>query len=337
MIREAEDRFSYQFPDGLNPDVECIRLNLDPVNAVHRPLLAYVGIYLITQCFNLVGLQWCWGFTPSHSTTHSWGGPIQLLDHLYQSLFNLASHQPKDKITYWYRAPTDGQRKTPIVFVHGIGIGVLSYAEWISLLLSRLSDRPIFLVELPYVAMRMVDTVPTATETTKEVRQMLNQYGYDKAVYVSHSLGTAVTSWIIKLAPDTVAGTVMIDPICFLLHYHHVAFNFVHRLPKQLIEYLMYYGASREMYISYYISRHFQWFESICFVEHIQKTTLNNMAVFLSEKDRIVGSEDVYHYLLEHGINTYVMKGLEHAMFLINRKWKNTIIHQIETISSKTD
>ena len=108
--------------------------------------------------------------------------------------------------------------------------------EWISLLLSRLSDRPIFLVELPYVAMRMVDTVPTATETTKEVRQMLHQYGYDKAVYVSHSLGTAVTSWIIKLAPDTVAGTVMIDPICFLLHYHHVAFNFVHRLPRQLIE-----------------------------------------------------------------------------------------------------
>lgn len=41
------------------------------------------------------------------------------------------------------------------------------------------------------------------------------------------------------MAPETVAGVVMIDPICFLLHYHNVAFNFVHRVPKTILEVIL--------------------------------------------------------------------------------------------------
>lgn len=65
---------------------------------------------------------------------------------------------------------------------------------------------------------------------------MLSQYGYGKAVFVSHSLGTAVASWMMQQAPKRVAGVVMIDPIVFLLHFHSIAYNFVHRAPKQFME-----------------------------------------------------------------------------------------------------
>ncbi|KAI8066282.1 Alpha/Beta hydrolase protein [Gilbertella persicaria] len=332
MIRTTEAHFNSTLPNGLNTELECIRLNLDPVHAIHRPLVVYISVYLATQLFNLVFLKWCWGFTSNDSISGLWGGPLQYID----SLLNNTCSDGINKITYWYRKPSTQTSKTPIVFIHGIGAGVICYAEWIYQLLCHF-DRPVFLVELPYVAMHMVDAAPTAAETADEITRMLHTFGHTKAVYVSHSLGTAVTSWIMKLASNTVAGTVMIDPICFLLHYHHVAFNFVHRLPKRLMEYLLHYGASREMYISYYISRHFQWFESIYFVDQTQKVPLQNIAVFLSEKDGIVGSDQVYQYLLENDVNTYSMKGLEHAMFLINKKWKSTIIHQIDTISCKAD
>lgn len=65
---------------------------------------------------------------------------------------------------------------------------------------------------------------------------MLASHGYDEAVIVAHSLGTAVASWIANLSPKRVAGLVLVDPICFLLNYHHVAFNMLHRIPKRLIE-----------------------------------------------------------------------------------------------------
>jgi pimeloyl-ACP methyl ester carboxylesterase len=258
MLTSAEDWFHVDFQAGLNPQLECIRLNLDPVQAYHRPLLVYIILYLTTTIFNIVFLQLIWGFNYSADddmlTTAPgvvWGGTLGRIHDGFNStktfLFTNTTTVPvhdndEDKvvklknIAYFYR--NSNNKKTPIVFIHGIGIGVICYAEFIHQLSKSIlvDDRPIFLVELPYVSMHMVDYVPTASETVHEIQIMLNSFGYDKAVFVSHSLGTGVSSWVMNFSPDLIAGLVMIDPICFLLHYHHVAFNFVHRIPKTLLE-----------------------------------------------------------------------------------------------------
>ena len=53
-------------------------------------------------------------------------------------------------------------------------------------------DREIFIVELPYVSMRIVEDVPTMLETTSELCDMLAVHGHASAVFLGHSLGTAV-------------------------------------------------------------------------------------------------------------------------------------------------
>ncbi|CEP10089.1 hypothetical protein [Parasitella parasitica] len=364
MLATTEEWFHVKFAEGLNANLQCIRLNLDPLEAVHRPLLVYAVLYMITAIFNTVFLEWSWGFTHSEASVHGieWGGPLT-------SVHNVASRIKKaiicitndssakqhkrqlrlKHLSYWYRAPTkESTTRTPLVFIHGIGAGVICYTEFVHQL--AYFDRPIFLVELPYVAMHMVDHVPTAAETVLEINEMLQTYGYEKAVYVSHSLGTGVSSWILNMAPNTVAGVVMIDPICFLLHYHNVAFNFVHRIPKTLFEHLMHFGAARELYISNYISRHFQWFETIHFTQpaSAQQTAMRpslvdnnsplaNATIFLSEKDGIVGSANVHKYLLARGIDAHIMDDLEHAMFLTSSKWKDTITSQVDAIARKAD
>lgn len=65
---------------------------------------------------------------------------------------------------------------------------------------------------------------------------MLTSQGYNHAIFVAHSFGTAVASWLATFAPKRIGGLVMVDPICFLLNYHHVAFNMLHRVPKQPME-----------------------------------------------------------------------------------------------------
>lgn len=221
MLTTAESKFNMTFPPGFNQQLRCIRLHLDPVQATHRPLLIYVLIYIITLLFNLIFLQSLWGFT-----LHTAQG--NRLDRLF-----FPNRQPSKHITYWSRHRT-AQTHQPVVFIHGVGAGLLGYAEFIHRLLLQFKDRPVFLIELPYVSMRLVDDVPSAIETVEGVREMLA--GHRPAVFVSHSLGTAVTSWVARFAPHLMAGAVMIDPICFLLHYPHVAFNFIHRLPKALLE-----------------------------------------------------------------------------------------------------
>ncbi|KAG0171536.1 hypothetical protein DFQ30_000842 [Apophysomyces sp. BC1015] len=207
-----------------------------------------------------------------------------------------------------------------------------------------------FCVELPYVSMHMVETVPTAEETVKSIVSMLRTHGHQNAIIVSHSLGTAVTSWMMRMARECVAGVVLVDPICFLLHYHHVGFNFVHRVPKRALEHILYYGASRELHISYYISRHFQWFQTIFFVHPTTApeppnlpvpvepdSPLSNAAVFLSEHDGIVDSPTVANYLKQRGVDARIMPGMEHAEFLLNWKWRKQILEKIEQIGINAD
>jgi pimeloyl-ACP methyl ester carboxylesterase len=245
MLSTAEDWFHITFTKGVNPNLECIRLNLDPVQAIHRPLLLYVALYLVTCAFNILFLRKIWGFQHVGAMAPGvlWGGALEMFENSLQSFKAAFVLPPKEDITtkktsktklisYWYRSTTE--QKTPLVFIHGIGAGMMCYAEFIHRLSH--SDRPIFLVELPYVAMRMVDNVPSAAETVSEISEMLHRFGHDKAIFVSHSLGTGVASWVMNMAPEIVSGIVMIDPICFLLHYHNVAFNFVHRIPKTVFE-----------------------------------------------------------------------------------------------------
>lgn len=248
MLSSAEEWFSLQFPPGQNADLQCIRLSLDPVQAYHRPLILYIGIYLLTSVFNGVLLQWAWGFQYSGVSSAGivWGGALShvhdAVEYIKTSVLTFfagktvteKSLKAPKKISYYYKNTTHSTA-TPLVFLHGIGAGLVCYAEFVHQL-SRQMNRPIFLVELPYVAMHMVDNVPSATDTVTEISTMLNSFGYTKAVYISHSLGTGVSSWIMNMAPQTVAGLVMIDPICFLLHYHNVAFNFVHRVPNTPFE-----------------------------------------------------------------------------------------------------
>ncbi|KAG1451125.1 hypothetical protein G6F46_010283 [Rhizopus delemar] len=305
MLTTAEDHFQVKFPSGYNPVLRCIRLNFDPVQATHRPLAVYVAIYLATLVFNSLFLQWIWGL-------------------------RYTDVDEQHPVGYWSGHTTSPE--VPLVFIHGVGVGLLGYVDFLHQLLTQSGRRPVFLVELPYVSMRLVDHVPSATETVKAIEGMLNRFGYTKAVFVSHSLGTGVASWVSRFAPHLIAGSVMVDPICFLLHYHHVAFNFIHRLPKVLIEYILCYGVSRELYISHFISRHLQWFETIHFGDG-----LNDATVFLSENDRIIGTHLVYNYLKEHGIDVHIMPSLEHAQFLFDAKWKATILEHIDKTSRKAD
>ena len=140
-------RQRFSFPRGYDETILCMRLNLDPPAAHHRPRpLFYYGVTDGLLC----GLV-----TPAL---------------MRQRGFTL--HKKAD-LTYWHRPaptaahmPTGGKTKaaTPLVFVHGVGLGPLPYIGFLDDL-GRQSDGGMIVIELPFVANRL--------SALRQVRQQL--------------------------------------------------------------------------------------------------------------------------------------------------------------------
>ncbi|ORX97333.1 alpha/beta-hydrolase [Basidiobolus meristosporus CBS 931.73] len=298
MVDLFETEKGIKLPDGFNPDAKCIRLNLDPVNALHRPLIFYTVILALD--FSAKLLITCLGFR------------------------NYTKDQSK-KASFWSESMERSAKMKPIVFVHGIGPGIGCYLMFIWKLLKL--GQPIFLVELPYVSMRFIEEAPSMEELGREVENMLEAHGFRNACFIGHSLGSMVVSWMVNNHLKRVKSAIFIDPICFLLFNPSVAYNFVYRVPKTAREYFLHYYASKELFISNFISRYFIWFNSVLLTDRANLP--KKMSVYLSENDLLIPSRAVEKYLADTNVHCRLFAGFDHASFLFNPKEENEIIDNV--------
>ena len=165
----------------------------------------------------------------------------------------LSTHRsPSSHISYWYR-PHTSKSRLPILFIHGIGIGLYPYARF----LAEINDKDEFqasdgeigviTVEIMPISFRVTGAALPKEEMCKEINAILEAHGWDKFVLASHSYGSSLVPNIAAFANTIVSyGTVvsthllqtpeiahkigpilLIDPVTFLLHLPDVAYNFV--------------------------------------------------------------------------------------------------------------
>lgn len=185
----------------------------------------------------------------------------------------------------------------PIVFVHGIGIGLISYMPLIDALLK--TGRPLFLPEIPYVSgfrpWQSPNAVLSPQVVTSTLSAMLASHGFLRATFSGHSYGTSWLSYMCKYAEHAVASLQFIDPICFCLHAPRLTKSFVYTRPDPgTISYII----RTDVVVNWTIQRSFPWAWIILFTEQIRVPT----TVFLSEKDALVPSVKVDSYLRDHQV-----------------------------------
>jgi pimeloyl-ACP methyl ester carboxylesterase len=343
MMNMLESKCCYKFPAGYNRNIRTFRLNLDPLHAVHRPWIFYAVVFIIDwlgkMLLRAAGFQ-RYGREPRNLATLISGllgtGYGQDLEVLFDGTEHERQARHYDgssssKITYWYRPGAETVDPTkaplPIVFVHGIGTGLAPYLGFVWNIL-RAADRstPCYLIELPHVSMRFHEHAPTVPETVREIKSALYAHGHQQAVFVAHSIGSIVVAGMCRWSRKQVAAVVLIDPICFMLHLPAVAYHFVHRPPRRANERFVNYFASRELFISHYISRHFQWYHACLWAEDLPGT--DQTSVYLSEKDLLVPSLKVADYLRDRGVDQQLMP-LDHAQFLFSPRWQQSIVADV--------
>ena len=198
---------------------------------------------------------------------------------------------------YWYR-PHRSETKHPVVFIHGIGIGLLPY---LPLLRELDSDVGFVLIELLPISMRMTSAAfPSRPDLLEAIETTLSSLPYfDRYVLAAHSYGTAVAAHILRHGTAAqVQSVVLMDPIPILLHLPDVAYNFLYRSPRGANEWQLWYFASRDADVARTLFREFYWRDCVLWKDDLEKLG-RDVAVVLCEKDQIVASRHVWDYLTE--------------------------------------
>jgi len=188
------------------------------------------------------------------------------------------------------------KEKTPIVFVHGIGIGLITYISLVDSFLKL--GRPFFLPEIPYVSgfrpWQGPNAVLPPAVVCSTMTAMLATHGYLRATFAGHSYGTSWLSYMCKYEAPAVSALLFLDPICFCLHVPRLTKQFVyHRPDPGAISYIV----RSDLIVNWTIQRSFPWAWIILFPDQIHVPC----TVFLSDKDALVPAEKVEQFLRSKG------------------------------------
>ncbi|KAI0121091.1 hypothetical protein BJ170DRAFT_588507 [Xylariales sp. AK1849] len=294
-------------------DVESFRLTLDAVETRYRSLLWYVIVGLVDF---VAHCQLAWNGFQYHAQPRS--KTFSVFPPRLQSIFARRRSASKE-LSYWHRPHTapDG---LPVVFLHGIGIGLWTYVPF----LSRLNENGsadngqigVIAVEILPVSFRLTSAPLDKIEFLDQLGVVLESHGWNKYVLAAHSYGTVLATHMIKSPAlgGQIESVVLIDPVSILLHIPDVAYNFTRRKPRRANEWLLWFFASMDPGVAHALGRHFFWRENIIWKEELlnlpgegstssdsihDEPRRRNVAVCLSELDLIVDTVNVAQYLAE--------------------------------------
>lgn len=96
------------------------------------------------------------------------------------------------RLTYWHR-PHTSKTRLPILFIHGIGIGLYPYINFLADLNADANEDAldaevgIIAIEILSISSRITAEALTKEEMSEEIQHVLEGHGWQKVALVSHS------------------------------------------------------------------------------------------------------------------------------------------------------
>jgi pimeloyl-ACP methyl ester carboxylesterase len=220
-----------------------------------------------------------------------------------------AYESPAKHLTYWHR-PHTSKTRLPILFIHGIGVGLYPYTNFLRELSTRENkgcdgDVGIIALEIMPISSRITHSALEKDVMVREIHTIIRHHGWAKFVLVSHSYGSIISTHLLKspLTAPAIGNVVLIDPVSFLLHLPDVAYNFTARQPVHANEHLLWYFGSKDIGVAHTLARRFFWSENIIWKEDLgleveQWEGGRKVTVVFGGKDILVDTNTVGRYLV---------------------------------------
>ncbi|KAJ8102386.1 hypothetical protein POJ06DRAFT_249567 [Lipomyces tetrasporus] len=339
-----ERKLNVELSPGRADNVKCMRLTIDEVKALHRSLVWYMCIIVVD---NITFFSMLFhGFHFHHSS------PLRCLAVFPPRLQTLISahRSPVKNFTYYHR-PHTARDKLPILLIHGIGVGLYPYVNFLAELNQRRpgeeGDIGIIAIEILQVSSRITEPVLAREEICNQIKSILDHHGLKKVVLLTHSYGSVIASHLLHnpVVFGSIASVVLIDPIIIQLHHADVAYNFVFRKPKSANEWLLWYFGSMDIGVAHTLGRRFFWSENILWKEDFGD---RHATIFLAEKDNIVNTEQVRTYLLKSctklsnqkmersHLKVIWCENIHHGHVFDTKVWRKRLIDEVLEHSAQT-
>ncbi|CAE7100927.1 unnamed protein product [Rhizoctonia solani] len=347
-LAALENTLGETFPPGYNPELKSIRTTMDDVVIYHRPMVWYLVVCAV-EMFSVATLLY-FGFT-------HYASPVPIFPPRPHTLFSSTS--PSPQLSYWYK-PGD-TKQTPLVFLHGIGIGLFPYLPLLISYSKSHPNTPIIVPELLSISSRITRPPLSGPEFLSSLKSIFHKHHIERYNLAAHSYGTGLASILLRSGPKP-NSTTLLDPIPILLHLPSVARNFLYRTPSRANEHEIYFFACTDMGVAHALARHFFWTECVLWKEDLDGH--GRVAIVLSGDDIIVDSPAVWTYLTQsppptlEGVKTgpfvlpvphpdslvpticeggnvevYYFGGLDHAQMFLRRKSWRAIVGIIDRVS----
>ncbi|KPI39877.1 uncharacterized protein AB675_11475 [Cyphellophora attinorum] len=299
----TEEVLGHRFREGRSGR-SFMAVTHEPVVFVHRPLLWYVLFIGSADTLACVML-WMYGFRfyrPSRWTFFKSFPlrPVVLLS---------SNSAPSETFTYWMLPHTSKDPKhQPVMFVHGVGVGLHFYLPFLRALLPhcRAHGIGIICLEVNQVCSRITNALPAPLQIVAEINQILEYHGWQhrRPVLLTHSYGSVIASHLLYDigSREKFGPLIFADPVCFSFHPPDVAFNFLRRKPKSASEWQLWYFASMDPDVGRCMTRRFRWQESSLWRQGVEGRgkkyrEAGRVTVLLSGKDIITDVETTGAYL----------------------------------------
>ena len=317
----------FRFPAGKSQSVKAVRHDL-PIEPAWYPVLVY-GLLMLAWMFNSARLG-CRGFR----------------------------YKQCGSVRYWIReAPRGVSALPPLVFCHGIGIGLITYDTFLQEVMDtpRRNQRSWIFLELPDRAHPTPVPFVQPDAFSRDVGMIIARHGcgHAQAHFLGQSIGTVFVTWIIRNAPHLVRSFSMLDPICSMLHCAEVTWNFVYAgtvVPRArpeentALQWLLDFFTKRNLNVAFRIQRRFFWTYNELFFEHVPRGTPNLFVV--EERDFLMRATAVRAYL-ENGpgsdrdglvpARVLFLPGADHGDFVLDASYRVVVVNAIHSMVDGMD
>ncbi|TBU32806.1 hypothetical protein BD311DRAFT_686062 [Dichomitus squalens] len=306
VIELLEQRAGVKIPEGSNPAAMPLLLTIDPVTVSWRPLMWYAAVTLSNA----------------------------LLRRRFKNKWNAKVATFKD-LEYVLRIPPTWDARTgprPLVFLHGLGLGLTQYRRFIEQLLVAVPDRPVLVPLLPHVSQEILhprylrpmgrhemvehlaglivelgwadNKEPTSEVSDCEEKIKATDDRATKGVtLLSHSNGSFGHAWLLKAHPGMITRSCFIDPVTFCSWEGDLCYNFIYRPCRNGLDLIIKYFVGTELGVANFLQRHFDWSSNSLWYEEIPNAKNPKKTMFfLGGKDSIIDANRVKRYLTSHGV-----------------------------------
>ena len=208
--------------------------------------------------------------------------------------------------------------RTPILFIHGLGMGSFAYLSFVKYLANE--KRSSIIVELPNISFcEYIFPHPKIENIVDDIKFLLDNQKINKVSIIANSYGTHIQHLFNIRYSSMVHKNIYSDPTCFVINqskFLPVRNNkgfCCHQYGENLYKKIVFAFIFKDPIVDFILKR-------TCFLEHTLLHSLSKKdAIMLGSRDVIVPSKEIKEYLsLYHPEIKIIERNSEHCEIFSN-------------------